>query len=135
MTRARLADLLLASAAIATIVAGIWLVPTSDGVRLPDGRESPGACWFHEVSGVPCPTCGMTRSYASALHGDVGDAFHWHPAGPLVLLASIALILVTAACAVGRREPLWSRAGFRFSLSCVGVITLGVGLLRYLQDV
>ena len=61
MSRARLADLLLALAAAAAIGAGLWLVPTGDGVAMPDGREAPPGCWFHAASGVPCPTCGCGR--------------------------------------------------------------------------
>lgn len=36
-------------------------------------------CVIEELSGVPCPTCGMTRAWLSALRGDLVRAFRFHP--------------------------------------------------------
>jgi hypothetical protein len=36
-------------------------------------------CLIYNTTGVPCPTCGMTRSYLALLHGDLSSAFLYHP--------------------------------------------------------
>ena len=36
-------------------------------------------CLFRSITGIPCPGCGLTRAWRSALLGDVSSAFRWHP--------------------------------------------------------
>ena len=47
----------------------------------------PTVCPFRLVTGYPCPTCGMTRSWHSVLHLEPMRAVRDHPFGPLVLAA------------------------------------------------
>jgi hypothetical protein len=49
------------------------------------------ACAFHRRSGLPCPTCGLTRSVVLSLHGDLSRAWRMAPAGPVILLGLVAL--------------------------------------------
>lgn len=48
-------------------------------------------CVIKNVSGIPCPSCGMTRSYLHVLHGEFGEAFYDHP-----LFFTVPIILVLA---------------------------------------
>lgn len=65
-----------------------------------------GPCSFLVRTGWPCPSCGLTTSIASLLHGQVGRAFGAHPFGP-VLLALLALLAgVGAAEAAAGRDVL-----------------------------
>ena len=50
------------------------------------GRALHWDCLFKQRFGFPCPTCGMTRSFLLALHGNLGQAFELNPAGLLLLL-------------------------------------------------
>jgi hypothetical protein len=36
-------------------------------------------CVFRAVTGIACPTCGMTRAYLSLLKLDLKSAFYYHP--------------------------------------------------------
>lgn len=36
-------------------------------------------CLFKRFTGLPCPSCGMTRSYLSLFSGDIENAFFMHP--------------------------------------------------------
>lgn len=54
------------------------------GVRLPE------VCGFKRVTGIPCPGCGLTRSWVSALHGDLRASFAHHTLGWLVLAYVVA---------------------------------------------
>jgi hypothetical protein len=46
-------------------------------------RPLPGTCTFLRVTGVPCPGCGLTRSFISIAHGHPRDAWRFNPAGIL----------------------------------------------------
>lgn len=46
----------------------------------------PPLCGFRVLFGIPCPGCGLTRCLSALAHGDLGGAFHVHPAGPFFLL-------------------------------------------------
>jgi hypothetical protein len=44
------------------------------------------ACSFHARFGLPCPTCGLTRSVILTLHGQVARAWRMAPGGPALTL-------------------------------------------------
>ena len=50
-------------------IAAAWLV-----IGLPWSR-----CVFHELTGLPCVTCGMTRCAIQFFHGHFLAAFKWNP--------------------------------------------------------
>lgn len=43
-----------------------------------------GLCVFRRITGLPCPSCGMTRAYLALFSGDIGKAFFMHPLFPLI---------------------------------------------------
>ncbi|HAQ18251.1 MAG TPA: DUF2752 domain-containing protein [Prolixibacteraceae bacterium] len=45
----------------------------------------PGVCMFKRVTGVPCPSCGSTRSVLSILNGDIFGAILWNPIGIIIV--------------------------------------------------
>ena len=59
-------------------------------VLLPDRvvQEGPVLCLFRQVTGRPCPSCGLTRSWQAIGHGRIGDGLAAHPFGPLTMLAA-----------------------------------------------
>jgi hypothetical protein len=46
----------------------------------------PHTCVFKNLTGRPCPGCGLTRSIVAAAHGDVTQSFHFHRLGLLTLV-------------------------------------------------
>ena len=54
-----------------------YLVARGQGVHLPGI-----ICPFQTITGVPCPTCHLTRSAMASLRGDLGLALHHHLFGP-----------------------------------------------------
>ena len=128
--KGRLADLAFAAIAAAQLALAAWLQPAGDAVALPDGSPLGGACWFHEVFGLPCPLCGMTRSFVALAHGRIGDAFRFHAAGPL-LAAAMAVFVVAVAVAWARRaKPLFERRGFIRSFQVVATICVVTGIIQ-----
>jgi hypothetical protein len=89
-----------------------WLLPPAlTGYLLLKGLHPllPGfSCPMRALTGIPCPTCFLTRATALALHGDVADAVRVHAFGPLAAGA----LLTWSVLAIRRRRlmPLRLRA-------------------------
>jgi len=88
------------------------LVLTADAARVyVFGRPIEWECALRRA-GLPCPTCGMTRSIVMALHGDLVQAWQIAPGGPVLLAGALgaAVVLLLAA---ERSTPLprWIRTG------------------------
>lgn len=83
----------LAAAALILIqlaAAGILLSVDKGGVSFA-GTRFGSACFLRSRTGLPCPTCGMTRSVVLTLHGHLGQALRINPAGPLWVLAALTI--------------------------------------------
>jgi len=97
-----MAAALLATVFLASFLgADRWrLWPVADG-----GREGTTLCLLKRLTGLPCLTCGMTRSFCALGRGQVGEAFKRHPLGPVVY-AVLAVTMIRSAwsAAVGRRR-------------------------------
>ncbi len=65
-----------------------------NGIVRAQGADGVSICIVRNVTGVPCPGCGTTRSVVHVLHGEILDAVTTNPLG---LLAAGALTLL----------PLW----------------------------
>jgi hypothetical protein len=74
---------------------------------MPRGGLPVSLCWFYNVTGLPCPGCGMTRSLASISHLHLGEAVRYHPFG-LVLYP--LLVVLTAASLAGEARRARLRA-------------------------
>jgi len=45
----------------------------------------PEICTFKNLTGLPCPGCGLTRSIVSAVHGNIKESFNYHRLGLLTI--------------------------------------------------
>jgi hypothetical protein len=67
-------------------------------------EDGPVICPFRLVTGLPCPGCGLTRSWVYLTHGQWRDSFAAHPFG--WLLAAVAIVLAVAVVTARvRRQP------------------------------
>lgn len=60
---------LITRAAVLALIAGILLAVVARGTP----------CLFRKLTGVLCPTCGMSRAWLSFFRLDLAAAFHFHP--------------------------------------------------------
>ena len=93
------------------------------------GRPIRWVCGFRARFGLPCPTCGMTRSIVLSLHGEIARAWRLAPAGPVVVfgLLAFAIALLALAFTQLRRVPKWeavTTVWFRRSALLYSVVTV-----------
>ena len=87
-------------------------------------------CKFKEKTGLPCPSCGMTTSFALLVRGDVVHSLRANAAGTLLALFCLGFI-PWALVSVARRRMLFIRSLERAMLVCVlGLMSLM--LMRWL---
>jgi len=61
-------------------------------------------CPILYFTGIPCPTCGMTRSFMAIARGDIEQAISFHLLGPVVFLVFLILFFhVLLELATNRR--------------------------------
>lgn len=81
-------------------------VPRFCGIRLP------GRCLSHDVFGVDCPGCGMTRSFILVAHGRFRESLQYHRLG-ILLYVTFAFLAAYHAVAL-MRGPRGAPRAMRF---------------------
>jgi len=59
-------------------------------------------CPLRQLTGLPCPTCFLTRSVLATLRGDLAQAAAWHALGPVLVTLALGLSVWTV---LGGRWP------------------------------
>jgi len=95
--------------------------PNDPRVRLA-GTPLPGLCMMRQLTGVPCPGCGLTRSIVSAVHGELRESFFHHRLG----LAILFYVLLQAA-----HSLIWLASGWWRAHGTLWGRTLDRGLLAF----
>ncbi len=115
--------------AIAIIFLISLLVPSFEQTRFT-------ICLFKNLTGVPCPGCGMTRAFLFLGHGQIPKAGTLNPlalpVAILLLLQGVRLLLRLATQADYRLQlsPLL----FRILVTIALTLSLGLWLLRILPE-
>ena len=94
----------LVALALSTWVASVALTVGSDEFCYLGATRMGDTCLLIRVFGIPCPSCGMTRSFVWASRGALLHAFVYNPAG-LALFVWISLGGVVGAVRLATRDP------------------------------
>lgn len=88
------------------------------------------ACVFHEITGLHCAGCGMTRATYALLHGRLGEAFRYNPLGMILLpVALIGIVIEILGWVRGRPLLIRLRIG-RNGAWVLAAVVLGFWILR-----
>jgi hypothetical protein len=73
-----------------------------------------GSCTFRDLTGIPCPSCGTTRTALALLDLDLGSALAVNPlatiaGGVFIIGGGLALIWVLLRGPIPTWERCWSR--------------------------
>lgn len=100
---------------------------------LPPRRPLPlDACLLHRLTGLPCPTCGLTRAVCLFAQGQWRDSLGMHPAGWLIFLSVLGTLLWAGAELVAARElcPRLKERLMAALLACGAVLSASGWVLR-----
>lgn len=84
-------------------VFGISLAGLAFGLFWPRDAAVGIRCVFLNVSGWPCPFCGITRAYLAAGHGAWAEAFRQSPVGALLFPMVAITVVWSGFCVVRER--------------------------------
>ena len=112
----------------------VWLGLGLTAMALSRHLERPvRLCWFKNVTGVACPTCGFTRGIFSLRHGHPIEAWLYNP-----LLFSFLVVLGAGACVrVVFRQGLEMRLTRRERILCwaIALVAFAVNWLYVIRCV
>ncbi len=86
----------------ATLTSYLWLKGLHPGL--------PGlSCPLRALTGIPCPTCYLTRATSAALSGQLGESLALHAFGPLAAVALLwwSVVAIRQRRLIPRRLPAW----------------------------
>lgn len=95
---------LLGAGAGAVVGLSLWLTPSPAGFGTHRQLGLP-PCEFGAMTGIPCPGCGLTTSFAHTAHGHIVSGFASHLMGPPLFFVTLVLALY-APYAIAKRKPL-----------------------------
>lgn len=117
---------ILALALAALLATAGWLRPDPRGFGTHEQLGLP-RCAFQGVTGVPCPSCGMTTAFAWSVRGRPDRAWRANPAGSVLApLCGLLAVWLLAVVAWGR--PLGTRSVDRpLMIVTVAAVALSLG--------
>lgn len=110
---------------MALLLTAAWLEPDPRGRGTHEQLGLP-PCTFSFMFNQPCPTCGMTTSWAYVMRGDFAAACAANVGGMILAVLALPISLWTLTCAMAGRM-LWVQRFDRIGLA-VGVIVVAITL-------
>ena len=105
---------------------GRMLTPNGTGVGTHEQLGLP-PCMFLKLTGIPCPSCGLTTSVTYAAHLQFGASFTAQPFGLMIALLAFASIPVCIALLfspVSGKIKLPQRSGMLITYSVIALYGL-----------
>jgi hypothetical protein len=84
---------------LADALAARWLLRADEEHVFVLGRPIEWVCALRSRFGLPCPTCGLTRSVVMSLHGEWARAWRMAPVGPVAVIGLVAFAIAMLALA------------------------------------
>ena len=124
-----------AVAVLAVFGVAIWLDPTQDNrVWLQETHTQLGLppCTFKRLTNLPCPSCGMTTSFAWLMRGNLWNSMRANFVGTLLALGCLLFVPWGLASAIEGRiigARFWERWLIRFVLAFLILLFLRWGIV------
>jgi len=115
------------------MVVGLSVVFLTSVVFKPPAGDYFSICAFKNLTGLPCPGCGLTHSFCALAKGEIMDAFSWNLMGPVLFMLFILLWTRSGAVLLNRASfvELFDRVTDRLNVVRFLAIAFGVyGIAR-----
>jgi hypothetical protein len=102
----------------ATLAASVIWHPQDDGGFV--------VCPFRKATGLPCPGCGLTRSFCAVAKGHLERAFEFHALGPALFVVLLVYLVRGGALVAGAESAVarFDAAVRRWRLLRIGTVAL-----------
>ena len=103
------------------LLGGLWLKGLHPGL--------PGwSCPLRALTGIPCPTCYLTRATATSLTGNLDGALQLHAFGPVVAVALVSwsIASIRQRRLLPRGIPAWPLGAGVMAILSYWLLRLGV---------
>ena len=120
---------------LAVIITAFLLSPDPRGFGTHEHLHLP-PCFFLWLTHVPCPSCGLTTSFAYLAKGQIWKGAQIHPMGP-ILFALLLVLVGSAFFNLLRHRSFWNLLENRATIWTGGFILGGLcmtWLARVLMD-
>jgi hypothetical protein len=91
-------------AGVGVLAVARWLTPDPSGMGTHMQIGLP-PCGFLYLTKLPCPTCGLTTSFAHMARLQFTSALHAHWLGPLLFVLTAVTIAISASACATRTPP------------------------------
>lgn len=92
---------------IALIVGSGWLAYEMQYAHAIDESHS-SVCFIKNTTGIPCPSCGSTRSILSLWNGNISEALYYNPLGIIIAILMVITPLWLLYDLLLRKQSLYS---------------------------
>jgi hypothetical protein len=119
---------------LAAVTLGLsrYLQPSTRGVGTHEQLGLP-PCTFLQLTGIPCPSCGLTTSFAHAAHLHFWDSIIAQPFGFLAFWLTVLSIPLTVYLL--RRRVAWERVLYARATNTVFRVMLVLYLLSWFYKI
>jgi len=85
----------------------------------------PETCIMKNSTGLPCPGCGLTRSWISLCHGRIQESLKHHHLGiPVFIYALLQALRHFLWLAAPSLQPIINRHGRRLDYAMIGILIM-----------
>ena len=114
------------------LIAGVIIaIIIYSGIFSPTKYKYPVQCIHEQITGLPCPSCGLSHSFSYIVRGDLQSAYEWNRYGSRVFLFLIfQLILRTSVSMVLiRKRESWK--GLIIFDVLISIVSFATGLGQF----
>ncbi len=116
-------------------ILGLFATPLVGAFTYAHGYRLSLTCPIRHLTGVPCPTCGMTRSFMAIVQGHWLQAVNFHLFGPILffIFAAIVVHIAVELVTQQKQSTVCSRLLTQRKTQCLSIgIYLGYYFMRLL---
>ena len=113
----------------------LWIQKTN---ILPALSGESDTCLIKSISGVPCPSCGTTRSVVELLDGQFISSLQWNPMGIMVFLIMVISPLWIIADMIFKKESFlrfYSRTEYHLKSKWIAIPAIGLVIINWIWNI